>query len=100
MKRYAMLVAALVASFLMSGLPVLSADYSLGKFDKLPRKDECLLFAKNCQDNLYVTQQRVNRLQEEISRGTDVYSHEELNILKQKLDNARKALEFLMTEGA
>ena len=99
MRRFATLILSLAASLLLASSSVLAVDHPLSPFDQMQKKDECLLFAKNCQDNVYATQQRINRLNEEIMRGTSVYTHEELNILRKKLDDAKKALEFLMIEG-
>jgi hypothetical protein len=100
MRRLTIFVSALLASLLISVVPVLSAENKIMDEFLLPKKDTCLLFAKNCQDNAYVLEQRINQLQGEISKGTTVYTHDELNILKQKLDDANRALEFVYSEGA
>jgi hypothetical protein len=100
MKTLMILVAALLATLLTSATPLFSAENSLMNSLQLPKKDECLLFAKNCQDNAYIIQQRIERLAHEISRGATVYNDYELNILREKLDDANKALEFLYREGA
>jgi len=100
MRKLTILVSALVGSLLISVAPVLSAESTTREEFQTPKKDLCLLLAKNCQDNAYVLQQRIDRLSGEIYKGTTVYTHDELNILKQKLDEATKALEFVFTEGA
>jgi hypothetical protein len=97
MRRLPILVSAIVATLLISVIPVLSAEKE--EF-QTPKKDLCLLLAKNCQDNSYVLQQRIDRLRGEIFKGTTVYTHDELNILRKKLDDATKALEFVFSEGA
>jgi hypothetical protein len=63
-------------------------------------KDECLLVAVRCGDSFDTLQQRIDRLQNEISKGRAVYTPDELKILRKKLDNARKTLEFFKYEGA
>lgn len=63
-------------------------------------KDECLLVAIRCGDDFDTLQQRIDRLQHEISKGRAVYTADELEILRKKLDNARKTLEFFKYEGA
>jgi hypothetical protein len=63
-------------------------------------KDECLLVAVRCGDNFDTLQQRIDRLENEISKGRAVYTPEELRILRKKLNNARKTLEFFKYEGA
>jgi hypothetical protein len=100
MRRLMIFISAVAGALLISGSTVLSAEKTIGEEFKTPKKDLCLLMAKNCQDNGYVLQQRIDRLRGEISKGTSVYTHEELNILRNKLDNAFKALEFVNSEGA
>jgi hypothetical protein len=68
--------------------------------DQKRQKDECLLVAVNCGDNYYTLEQTIDRLQKEISKGTNVYTPDELLILRKKLENARKTLEFFRYEGA
>jgi hypothetical protein len=63
-------------------------------------KDECLLVAVRCGDSFDTLQQRIDRLQNEISKGRSVYTPDELKILRKKLDNARKTMEFFKYEGA
>jgi hypothetical protein len=63
-------------------------------------KDECLLVAVRCGDSFDTLQQRIDRLQNEISKGRAVYTPDELKTLRKKLDNARKTLEFFKYEGA
>jgi hypothetical protein len=100
MRRLSILVSAIVATLLISVIPVLSAENTIREEFQTPKKDLCLLLAKNCQDNSYVLQQRIDRLRGEIYKGTTVYTHDELNILRKKLDDATKALEFVFSEGA
>ena len=100
MRKLTIFVSALVGSLLISVVPVLSAENTIREELQAPKKDLCLLLAKNCQDNTYVIQQRIDRLRGEIGKGTSVYTDDELNILRKKLDDASKALEFVFTEGA
>lgn len=100
MRTLALTVSTLLVSLLLAAVPGRSADDTLMDNFLMPKKDTCLLYAKNCQDNSYVLQQRIERLQRELDRGTAVYSEDELNILRQRLDDANKALEFVFREGA
>lgn len=100
MRRLAILVSAMLVSLLISVVPILSAENKLMNELLIPKKDTCLLFAKNCQDNAYILQQRIERLQGEITKGSTVYTYDELNLLRQKLDETNKALEFVFSEGA
>lgn len=92
--------AALALSLLLGTGPLSAAESTIKDELQLPKKDQCLLFAKNCDDNAYVIQQRVDRLRNELFKGSSVYSNEELEILKRRLDEAQKALEFIFTDGA
>lgn len=97
MKRTAIAIAAL----LVSALPVL-AEEGMGNSMNQPQqgqKNECLLFAKNCSDQVDSIQQRISRLNHEISKGSAVYTPEELQKLNSELRNAEKTLDFLMTNG-
>ena len=56
-------------------------------------KDECLLVAKNCtSDSL---QERIERIEHEIKRGSDVYSRDELKDLERQLDFYKKDILLL-----
>jgi hypothetical protein len=59
-------------------------------------KNECLLVARNCKDQADSYQERINNLQNEINRGTDVYTIDELKRLQEKLDDANRNLNELM----
>ena len=55
-------------------------------------KDECLLVAMNCPKEGFTTQQKIDRLNTEISKGTSVYTPDELNMLKGQRDDAYREL--------
>jgi len=56
-------------------------------------KDECLLVAKNCEADSI--QERIQRLEHEIKRGTDVYSRDELKEMERQLDFYNKSMLLL-----
>lgn len=60
------------------------------------QKDECLLVAKNCGTSVVSIQDKIERLKEEIAKGRAVYTTEELNNLKQKLDDVNRTLDYLL----
>jgi hypothetical protein len=93
-------ISAMALTLLVSAIPGLTSEDRLMDEMLLPKKDTCLLTAKNCKDNAYVLEQRIKLLQDEIRKGNLVYTDEELNILKRKLDDANRALEFIFDEGA
>jgi len=63
-------------------------------------KDECLLVAINCGTDFVSLEQKIENLRKEISKGKSVYTDDELNILRGKLNNATKTLEYFRHEGA
>lgn len=62
-------------------------------------KNECLLVSKNCINEVDTIQQRIDRIQKEISRGSDVYTNDELRKLDRELEEANKTLEGLSLGG-
>ena len=100
MRKLTFLISAMIGSLLIYVVPVISAEETIRKELQAPKKDLCLLLARNCQDNAYIIQQRIDRLRGEIGKGATVYTDDELNILRKKLDDASKALEFVFSEGA
>jgi len=62
-------------------------------------KDECLLVSKNCTDNVDSIQQRIEKLNVEISKGTDVYTRDELKTLNNKLEEETTTLERIEFGG-
>jgi hypothetical protein len=54
-------------------------------------KDECLILAKNCPTDSI--QERIERITNEINRGTDVYSPEELKTLERQLYEFKRELD-------
>ncbi len=60
-----------------------------GETHQMANKDECLLVAMNCPKDMTI-QEKIDRLQGEIAKGTSVYTPEELNTLKHELNDAYK----------
>lgn len=101
MKAFTTKLAVFTAVTLISATPVLAGDSGMGmssgeKF----QKDECLLVARNCGDNVDSIQQRIDRLDKEIGKGSAVYSRDELKMLDSQLQDAKRNLEVLMGNGA
>jgi hypothetical protein len=97
MKRITLLAAALM----MVSVPVLAEEgTTMGSmFDKgqQPVKNECLLVAKNCTSDS--VQERINRIENEIKRGTDVYSADEIKQLHRELEENNRLLRFEENES-
>jgi len=62
-------------------------------------KDECLLVSLNCANQVDTIQQKIDRIQAEIARGTVVYSTDELKKLNIKLEDAIKIQEDVISGG-
>jgi len=98
MKRIATLLAA-VLIFLMPAVTPAFADETstAGPSEQQDQeKDECLLLARRCGNSAVSIQDKIEKLKEEIAKGRAVYTAEELNNLKQKLDEVSKTLDFLL----
>jgi len=95
-------IALLAAALMIVAVPVLADEGSIDRrFEQGQQveKNECLLVAKNCRDQVDTIQQRIDRIKGEISRGSDVYTNDELRRLDRELDEASKTLEGLSFGG-
>lgn len=97
MTRISGVISVLAAAMFFSAAPVRGDDYTgtdtgqKSQTMQQGQKDACLLVAMNCPDS-YKTDtvdQRIDRLQKEIAKGTDVYTELELNRLNDQLDRIR-----------
>jgi len=64
------------------------------------QKDECLLASMNCRESVDSIQQRIDRINREIRKGTNVYTNQELRSLEFQLRDAVQTLEDLTRGGA
>jgi uncharacterized small protein (DUF1192 family) len=85
----------LAAALMLVAVPVLAQEMSEGATmgpgpAEQGVKNECLLVAMNCADRVDSIQERIDRLQNEIRRGTAVYTNDELKKLQDKLDDANR----------
>ena len=94
MRRLTSILTVLVAALLLNGSTLIAAEEEIGATEG---KDECLLVALNCEQSVDSIQMRIERLGREIAKGTDVYTVDELNILKNKLDEVYKEFDILNT---
>jgi len=92
MRRIASLVSAVAVSLLIVASPLFSAGKPMEMKAQPQRKDECLLLARNCVDDIYTVQQRIDRLRKEIEKGTRVYTPRELLKLNDALSDAYREL--------
>jgi hypothetical protein len=93
------------AAMLFSAIPVLGDEGNMGSTEsQVPQvqqgpKDECLLVAKNCGQDIDSIQDRINRLNTEIGRGTDVYTPGELQKLQDQRDDYNRQLDLMIESG-
>jgi|GEM_PF-607656 len=96
--RFLVLLAGVLA-VILSGAPV-AADSGMKMQPGDPsQKDMCLLVAMNCANETETLQQRIERLHNEIGKGTDVYTPDELNRLKRDLQDETKEMRDLTRPG-
>ena len=102
MRCIAKRISLLAAALMIVAVPVLADEGSIDRrFEQGQQveKNECLLVAKNCGDQVDTIQERIDRIKGEISRGSDVYTNDELRRLNRELDEANKTLEGLSFGG-
>jgi hypothetical protein len=61
---------------------------------KPSEKDLCLLYLSQCGLQVQSLQDKITRLQEEIAKGTRVYTLEELRMLREKLEEVNRRLDL------
>jgi hypothetical protein len=89
-------LALLAAALMILAVPALADEGSMGKMleqGQQTDKNECLLVAVNCGNQVDSIQERIDRIKGEIARGSDVYTADELRRLNRQLDEANKILE-------
>jgi TolA-binding protein len=92
----------LAAALMIVAVPALADEGSMGsKFEpgQQGERNECLLVAMNCPNQVDTIQQRIDRIEGEISRGSDVYTNDELRKLNKELEEANKTLDGLSVGG-
>ena len=90
MRRMMLTTLALAAGMAGSILPAFPGDD-----DAARQKDQCVLIARECGSSVQSIQDKIERLQGEIAKGTAVYTPDDLNLLKQRLDEVNKVLDML-----
>lgn len=89
MKRVAVLLMAVVT--LAATVPAFAAPMTREE------KNQCLLASKNCANEVDSLQQKIRKLRAEIRKGKKVYSASDLQKLQEKLDEANRLLDEIMT---
>jgi thiamine biosynthesis lipoprotein ApbE len=97
MKAIARTVSFVAAALIIAAVPVLAEEGIMGQQEQQVQRSECLLVAKNCPTDSI--QERIQRIQDEIAKGTTVYSNDELQRLNRQLEEAQKFLDYELTNG-
>ena len=100
MRRIIRRISLLAAALMIMAVPVLAEEGAVMpsmESGEQGVKNECLLVARNCGDQRDSILERIDRLQSEIKRGTDVYTNDELKRLQDKLDDTNKNLNEITT---
>ena len=94
----------LAAALLIMAVPVMADDLSVvpSREPELQQsgKDQCLIVAMNCGDRAMSIQNRIDTIQNEIKKGTGVYTTDELQILQKKLEDTNRELNESNEGGA
>jgi hypothetical protein len=96
MKRLFTIIGIVATSVLLTSAQLFAAEEA---FKGEVNKNECLLISRNCTDSVDSIQQRIDKLNKEISKGTDVYTKDELENLKTKLRDTERTLDFMEYGG-
>jgi hypothetical protein len=98
MKRTSILFMTIVISLLSIMVPAYADETATEKptEQETQQKNECILLAVSCGNTIISIQDKIELLKEEIAKGRKVYSPDELNKLRKKLDEASKTLDFLL----
>lgn len=97
MKAIARITTLIAAALMIAALPVLAEEAVMGQQEPQVQKNECLLVVKNCPSDSI--QERIQRIQDEIRKGSDIYTNDELRRLDRQLDDAQKFLDYETTNG-
>lgn len=104
MRRLVKRIALLAAALMIMAVPVLAEDLSVvpsrDPEQQQGGKDQCLLVAMNCGDRAESFQNRIDMIQNEIKKGTDVYTTDELNTLQKRLDEEMRKFDDANVGGA
>lgn len=97
MRTIARTIAFMAAALMIAAVPVLADEGVMGQQEPQNQKNECLIVARNCPTDSI--QERIDRIQSEIVRGTGTYTEAELRSLERQLEEAQKFLEEGVTQG-
>lgn len=103
MRRMIRKLSLLAAALMIMAVPVLAEEGAVKSMTDeglRTEKNECLLVAMNCANQVDSIQQRIDRIQKEIGRGEAVYTRDELRRLNERLEDANKTLDSLVNGGA
>ena len=103
MKKFLSVLFFLAINAVLYAAPIRAEDDGADDFglqEQKGYKDECLLIAVNCSKDFVSIEKKVEKLQKEILKGRAVYTDDELRILMEQLDDAKRTMEYFKYEGA
>lgn len=93
----------LSGALLLFAVPTFAAEGTMSGMEEGQQKakDVCLLVASatGCGGDVDTIQHRIDRLENEVRKGNDVYTNEELKFLNKKLEDERNTQEELYIGG-
>jgi hypothetical protein len=99
MKRLSIVVFVVIARLILQPVGALAIEGDEFEPEEMaPEKDLCVLYASQCGTTVQSLQDKIYRLQEEIEKGTKVYTPEELWLLRQHLEDANRRLGLFFNE--
>ena len=85
--------------FVVLGVALLAVCFTANAETKTNGKDKCLVYGEYCNDQVYSIPDRITKLEAEIAKGENIYSHEELHTLVNKLKETKVDLRILTKPG-
>ena len=98
MKKKSILFMAIIFSLLSIIVPIYADEAATEEpaEQQTQQKNECILLAVSCGNSIISIQDKIELLKEEIAKGRKVYSPEELDKLRKKLNEVSKTLDYLL----
>lgn len=87
-----------VILIMTSVLIALAGSVSAAEHKETSEKDLCILYARDCAKKVYNLRDYINKIQEELAKGTKVYRANEIKKLKEKLKEAEDMM-YELTPG-
>jgi hypothetical protein len=81
------------------GVTLLAANFTLIAAAQTNGKDNYLLYGRNHENPVYSLPEKISKLEAEIAKGENVYTHDERQVLGKMLKEAKENLRGLEKPG-